>query len=276
MKTRIVFTLLCIGTLGFQAQGASFELLYNECFTIDRLNSTTGNSEQVTVWAPIGSTFDVASQNSSITTVVFRETPYTDEIKSLSDQRNREPKTEISNNTFTDFSGLTLLETSAAVNNITLYECPRNINYKSRDTHVLLNTPTNIKVSELESYSYVPVDRLTSGILITPFKWILAPGDLTPGVSGVYVVGYEFARSYDRKHSASAVGGVGLSHLSDSSLNSDKVDNLIGVTVTAGLMFKVANLPGGLLLGFDWSDESYDYNGEMWISLGLGYGFQLQ
>jgi len=138
----------------------------------------------------------------------------------------------------------------------------------------------------IEYYKYA--NDIFSGILTCPFKYRFktgnAPESLIDGDLNISpFFGWKFRISASKPYFIAPFVFTGITSLNYNSannfkiINSDELENCMGITYGFGISFKFNNISPGILLGFDHGignlGKGFYYSDKPWISFSLNYDF---
>lgn len=125
------------------------------------------------------------------------------------------------------------------------------------------------------SYSVRFYSGLDYGLLVVPFKLRFNPGSLSPGAALGPYIGYKFGSNTNVY--TSIIATLGLTGVSLNDVNSDNVNNVLGLTYGSGVILNFNNkIQIGAVLGADYIGEQgkdWDYQNKLWVSIAIGFAF---
>lgn len=155
-------------------------------------------------------------------------------------------------------------------------DLPTEVRDRRRNNNCLVETEYAQYEMDLKDIHYKFSHGLTHGPLTIPFKVQFSDGTLLAGANIGYFMGYRW------NHFTLIVPAIGVEFINSSSGSSGNQKTPASLTIAAGVTYDLSQsmhsigqgLQCGLFLGID-HRTGYEYNDRLWISVGLGYNFNV-
>lgn len=155
-------------------------------------------------------------------------------------------------------------------------DLPKEVRNRRRNNDCLVETEYAQYEMELSDSHYKFSHGLTHGPLTIPFKLQLSDGNMLAGANIGYFVGYRW------NHFTLVVPAIGVEFINSSTGSSGNQKTPVALTIAAGVAYDLSQsmhnigqgLQLGCFLGID-HRNGYEYSDRLWISIGIGYNFNV-